>query len=108
MALAVYFKNTGTDESNTIPIAGASELETLWKPIIHEKELSYLDYIVTAGLTLDGENYLAVQNELRILQTAIEAQYCKDEDGSPAARCNRLVELVSSFDPGGSTNVYIG
>ena len=108
MGLAVYVKNTITNESTTIPVAGSTELESVWKPIIQQNELNYLDYIVTAGLSLDSENYLAVQNELQILLTAIETQSSKDEEGSPAARCNCLVELVSNFDPKGSTSIYIG
>lgn len=108
MALAVYLTKTDTNETSTVPVAGSTELESLWKPIIHENALSYLDYIVTAGLSLDGENYLSVQKEFRILLAAIETQYRRDEEGSPAARCTRLVELVSSFDPRGSTSIYIG
>lgn len=108
MAIAAYVTNIVTGESTMIPVVGSTELESLWKPIIQQNELNYLDYIVTAGLSIDSENFLAVHNELKTLLSEIERHSSNVEEGSPAARCSRLVEIVSTFDPTSSTSIYIG
>jgi hypothetical protein len=108
MGLAIYVTNATTNETTTTPIAGNTELESLWKPIIRQNVLSYLDYIVTAGLSLDSDNHLAVRRQLQVLLAAIETQCSIDEKGSPAARCKRLFEIASSFDPNSSNDIYIG
>jgi len=108
VGIAVYVENNNENKDGYFPVAGSTELESLWKPIIHENNLYQLDYIVTAGLRIDGDNYLEVLKEIRVMQDIIERQYRKDEEGSPAARCSRLMEIVSTFEPTGPTSIYIG
>lgn len=109
MGVAVYVRDVDTREViDSFPLLGASELETLWRPIIEKHGLNYFDYIIGAGLELNDENYGEVSRELDVIYAEIASQYSCDEVGSPAARCFRLVELVARFKPRGSTCVYIG
>lgn len=66
MSIAVYVRDRDGSE-RVIPIAGASELASRWRPIIAARGLRYLDYMLSAGLSIDSDNHADVLAEIETL-----------------------------------------
>lgn len=109
MGIAAYLTDLATGEKSYFPVAGASELDSLWKPIIQRKSLGYLDYIVTAGLSIDEENQVFVRDELQILLAEIQRTFSGEDDGHYSiARCQRLFDVIANFDPQSAHQLHVG
>jgi hypothetical protein len=109
MAIAAYLTDADTNVETSFSVVGASELDSLWKPIIRRRDLNYLGYLVTAGLSVDGENHAAICKELQILLEEIEAMYLYGDDAAnPVFRCKRLLDAVISYGSAAVSELYIG
>ena len=109
MSVSVNLQTASPASETTYPVVGSSELARLWRPIIDRKSLGYVDYIVTAGLDIDAENYEDVLAELRVLCTEIESLVEPQEDFvNPVFRCRRLIALITAHPPQSGDRLYIG
>jgi hypothetical protein len=109
MSLAVFIRSSEPDSDRYYPVASSEEVASLWRPIIDRAGLNYLDYIVSAGLDLDDENFDTVLAELRSLVVEL-AKISKPASDftSPLFRAERLVALVERNPPQAGRTVYIG
>lgn len=106
MSLSIYLRShDGTERA--IPVAGSSELDSLWRPLIAAHDLHYLDYILSAGLSVNDDNYADVVAELETLCREIAAG-ADTAEHSARSRCFRLLELVQLTPPGSAETIYIG
>ena len=55
----------------TYAVVGSAELARLWRAIIDEQDLGYVDCVATAGLSIDADNYADVLRELLVLRKAL-------------------------------------
>lgn len=109
MSIAVYVQAVHPRSDATYPVVGSSELARLWRPIIDEQGLGYVDYVVTAGLSIDADNYADVLRELLVLRTALAALVAPQDDfTNPVFRCQRLIDVLTAHPPQSGDRVYIG
>lgn len=107
MGVAIYIRCPG-EESQSYPVVGASELNQVWRPVIDQNDLQYVDCIVTGGLSLDAENYNDVLAEFEKLFEKLDSHDASGESSDSHKRRARLLEIVRSNPPGGRCEVYIG
>lgn len=109
MSVSITYKEYNTDEAVSLSVVGDSELHELWIPIIQECGLEYMDYVVTAGLSLDSDNYYDVLSEVRQLLAELEQrQEFRDDITNPVFRCRRLLEVLEAHSPERGAELYIG
>lgn len=106
MSLSLYLRSVDGAE-RVIPIAGSSELESLWRPIIAAHDLHHLDYILSAGLSVNDDNYADVVAELETLCREIAVRIDAAEHAG-RSQCVRLLALVQTTPPGSAETIYIG
>ena len=108
MSISLYLKSDESQQE-VISLAGDSELRSLWKPIIEREGLYTLDYIVSAGLTIDSDNHPEVVDELRTLLNQVLLDYAFAEDvTNPVFRIQRVLDILSKWSTDCSINIYIG
>jgi len=108
MSISAIVETPGGDKV-IFGVVGNTELVDTWQPIIRWLELHYLDYIVTAGLSIDRENYADVMSEVsKLLLELMEAFPYKDDVVNPVFRCKRLLHLLEANPPDSGAHVYIG
>jgi hypothetical protein len=108
MGVSIHYGAADT-ESEVIPLAGQQEVLDLWMPIIRKRGLDLLDYCMTAGLSIDADNYSQILEEVLIAQQEIESQIPFVEDPTnPVFRCKRLRDILLTHPPSKGYSVYIG
>jgi hypothetical protein len=108
MGVSIHY-GRGEDASAVVPLAGQSEIDQLWMPIIQKCGLVLLEVCMTAGLAVDAENYSQVLEEITTIQKEIEETISYvDDPTNPAFRCRRLHDIVSTHPPGKGFSVYVG
>ncbi len=96
-------------EPEFFSLVGNSELNALWKPIIERKNLYFLDYIVTAGLSINAENCDEVIEEVRVLLREIETlRQHEDDFTNPVFRVRRALSILESWNPHSDFTISIG
>lgn len=114
MGVAVYVSQRMEDgtlggELDYFPVAGATEIESFWKPLIETHELIWINQIIGAGVSIDAENHQAILDGLSIILAAmLDLGYDRHDPASPAARTGRLVDLIKDHHPDGRIHLYIG
>lgn len=107
MGVSIYIKNN--DECNSIvSLAGQSEVDKLWMPIVQRAGLQFFDLCFSAGLAVDQANYPNVLNEALVLLKGIEeiVEFLPDV-GNPVFRCRRLVNLLTENPPDQHRQIYV-
>jgi hypothetical protein len=108
MAISL-FSTSDNSQQEVISLVGDSELQSLWKPIIEREGLYTLDYIVSAGLSIDNDNFREVIDELRVLLNKINLnREFVDDIGNPVFRIQRVLDILSKWGPGCGAKLYIG
>ncbi len=108
MGVSVHWSEKGNDGS-VLTVAGQSEVEALWFPIIRQKQLVWLELALTAGVSVDPENYSQLLEEVAIVQQEIESRTAFVEDPvNPVYRCRRLYAILVDHPPSKGYSVYLG
>src|SRR5262245_8534312 len=108
MSMSVVVRDSNNREE-ALSVVGSSELESMWKPILARRDLPYLKYIASAGLSIDEDNYKDVVGEIRVLLHELEVMCTYENDiANPVFRCRRLLEILESHPPSTHARIYIG
>lgn len=108
MSFSIYISQPGQPD-DMIPIAGLTELETVWIPIIREHQLVYLNHAISSGLSITEENKTEVLSELSLLMAALDdpiTQACQSGTQTTVAKIRRLIHRIRSSS--NSENLYMG
>jgi hypothetical protein len=108
MGVSIHYGDGDLDPS-IIPLAGQSEIDDLWMPIIRTRGLDLLDICMTAGLPVDTNNYSQLLEEVSTMQEKIESiRKYVDDPANPVFRCRRLYSILVNNPPSAGYEVYIG
>lgn len=110
MGSAIYVKSPDC-ETEIFSLVGSNKLRSLWMPIVSKRQLHYLNYIFTAGLGIDADNYADILAELEVLCAELEnVREEVDDIVNPIFRCKRCLRILHEYDPveNPSVEVYIG
>ncbi len=109
MGIACYVRDSNGTLVDSFPVAGATEVNELWLPVIQNKSLKLLEVIVTGGLTVSAEYHAGVTDELTTLMNSFNPPgEPHPRPGTPADRCLHLIRTLAANPPNGNTTVYVG
>lgn len=108
MGVAVHYAKPGCD-SQMLTVAGQNEIDTLWKPLVKRLDLPLLDYVLSAGLSVDTTYHAQIIEEVKAICHAIEEEVAfVEEITNPVYRCRRLLSILQEYFPEQGCSVYIG
>jgi hypothetical protein len=102
-----YIIKSGELVDTVAPLAGMSEINRVWEPIIRLYELHFLDYIINAGIVVGFENHVEIANELQVLSDCIQNDVSFQLYDHRSERIINLTSLIRKCDYH-NKSIYIG
>ncbi|WP_425618800.1 hypothetical protein NA78x_002516 [Anatilimnocola sp. NA78] len=103
MSASIYFNRDGGRQC--IFLAGSSEIENRWLPIIQNHQLGCLEVVFSAGISIDAGVHAQLLHELAVIQRELEAALPFE---GVVSRIHRLLEFLRSNEPNEALGLYIG
>lgn len=108
MGASVHYRGGAAGDGDLFPLAGQTEIERLWQPIIQSENLPLLAQAFSAGLTIDRQYHAEFGREITVVLRTLESIDDSQRNVDAIRRCRLLHDLLERYPPDAEVEIYVG